>query len=89
MYHIFLIVCSIVFANAIEPKFCINCKYFKKDFFKLDEFAKCQAFPIIPDNNDYLVTGIEKKQIIDYHYCSTARNFDSMCGQEGKKYEQK
>jgi len=89
MYNIFLIFCSIVFVNAIEPKFCKNCKYFKKSFFGSDEFAKCQAFPIISNNNDYLVTGIEKKQIIDYQYCSNARMFDSMCGQEGKKYEQK
>jgi len=87
MYNIFLIFYFIVFANAIEPKFCKNCKYFKKGFFTLDEFAKCEAFPKIEEDNNYLITGIEKKQIIDYHYCSTARKFK--CGEDGKKYEQK
>jgi hypothetical protein len=91
MYNIFLVVFSIVFANAIEPKICINCKHFKKDFFTLDELAKCQAFPkILPkieENNNYLITGIQRTQNVDYHYCGTARQFDSMCGEEGKKYE--
>jgi hypothetical protein len=34
-----------------------------------------------------LVSGYNKNQYIDYNYCSTARTFGFMCGENGKYYE--
>ena len=33
--------------------------------------------------------GIREKKITTYHYCSTARDFEHLCGEEGKKFEAK
>lgn len=71
-----------------KPKFCINCKYFIKHS-NHDTFAKCSFFPR-EDNDIYmLVNGIQKDKDIKYHYCSIARNYDNMCGPEGKMYKRK
>jgi hypothetical protein len=40
------------------------------------------------DNDNYFVTG-KKENKTEYYYCSTARNFDHLCGEEGKFYKQK
>ena len=37
-------------------------------------------------NTQFLVTGISEE---DYNYCSTARKFNDMCGEEGKMYKKK
>jgi len=66
-------------------KFCINCKYSVPDKDGKPEYAKCSKFPI--ENAKFLVTGnvIDK----DFYYCSTARNFFSMCGKNATKYKKK
>ena len=78
------------------PKFCVNCKYFitSADIFSPfggnKEFGKCALFQRDnDDDNDFLVTGISKFKPIEYKYCSTARNSDSMCGSQGKFYMKK
>jgi hypothetical protein len=35
-----------------------------------------------------LVTGIKNKEEF-YYFCSTSRNFEHMCGKEGRFYEKK
>ena len=97
MKNIVITICSIFvsifYAYTIKPKFCIDCKFFRKD--KLDDkYGTCILFPKKDDdyNNDdryFLVDGIDnrKKQKIKYYLCSTSRSFDSMCGKEGKFYE--
>jgi hypothetical protein len=42
-------------------------------------------------NAKYLVTGVDDgpKVLVEYSYCSTARDLDHMCGAEGKKYKRK
>ena len=42
---------------------------------------------IVEENNDFLVNGINVSKTIEYYYCSVARI--SMCGKEGKKYEER
>jgi len=39
---------------------------------------------------EYLVTGIENKKDtqVNHYFCSTAREFPDMCGEEGKKWEE-
>ena len=72
------------------PNFCINCKFFKSDipFYFNKEFGKCTQYPKIIDEVDtnFFVTGIKKKQKIEYQYCSIVRGNEDNCGQEGKFY---
>uniref|UniRef100_A0A6C0KMQ7 Uncharacterized protein n=1 Tax=viral metagenome TaxID=1070528 RepID=A0A6C0KMQ7_9ZZZZ len=72
-------------SSSIEPKLCINCKYYVKDFFSSDKFGKCYLNPTIKDNY-FLVNGKIDNENIDLHYCSTARKFDDMCGEKAKKF---
>jgi hypothetical protein len=74
-------------ANQIIPKLCIDCKFYKKGLFTFSKFGKCTLFPTVNEPDYFLVNGKNKNNIECYHYCSTARNFDSMCGKEGKFYE--
>lgn len=71
-----------------EQRICVNCKYFKKDFWSENKFGKCELFPIEKNNKDYLVDG---KTIMPNNnfYCSTARGFDSMCGEIGNHFQKK
>lgn len=90
-----LIFCSIIFQiNSVKtkPNLCINCKHFLKPFDNYDKFGKCSFFPKkeeqMVDSKSYLVDGKHKKKLIkDYFYCSTAREFKDMCGEQGTKYE--
>lgn len=71
---------------AIQEKFCVNCRHAKTNFLGAT-YSKCTLFPIKDSNHaEYLVTG---KPYSNYNYCSTARNLDQMCGQEGKYYVKK
>jgi hypothetical protein len=73
--------------QPIEPKLCKNCKFFvKENFFTANKFGKCTLFNY-EETKYFLVDGIYEKNLENYHYCSTARNYEHMCGAEGKKYE--
>lgn len=90
MNYIFLIILSsflTAFSLQQNPKICIDCKFFSKDVFTANKFGKCLLFPYKKYDTDYLVTGINENEKPEYHYCSTARKFNYMCGEEGKKYE--
>jgi len=93
MKYVFMILYSIILtqisASQIKPKLCIGCKFYTKDFFTFSEFGKCSKFPTKPDNDYFLVNGKKNNNNIEYHYCSTSRKFDHMCGEEGKFYEKK
>jgi len=75
--------------KEINPKLCINCKYFIEDveFGKFGKFNKCSLFPKEQNNVYHLVYGIEEYN--NYFYCATTRSRDSMCGEEGKLYKRK
>lgn len=54
---------------------CTTCKFFIKDnWLNNDRAGYCKQFPI----------GETKKE---YYFCSVARGFEDMCGEQGKKYE--
>lgn len=84
--NIFVIICCIILPvfsfNEVTPKFCVNCKFFINNCIN-NIYGKCSLFPM-ETNIDYFVTGDDK--LIDFNYCSVARNRDDMCGKEGKKY---
>ena len=96
IFHFFTII-AIALA-APRAKYCKTCKYFIQDndfvFRKGDEFGKCLKFPKMnPDEQAkevktrYLVTGKKHHVSNDYLYCSTARAFEDMCGENGKYYK--
>lgn len=75
--------------KLIKPNFCFNCKYFIKDDGGDDRFAKCSLYPIIKEDNSYLVTGIDRQENVDYNYCTIARNSEKMCGKDGNMHKRK
>ena len=66
--------------HAITPKYCIHCKHFMNAPTG-PQYGKCRFFPY--EEEPDLVTG---KSTEDYRYCSTARQYESMCGKKGKHY---
>jgi len=75
----------LVCTAAFEPKLCITCKHFMKA--GNNRYSKCKKFPILVDIIEDLISGYSKHQHTDYNYCSTARTFGFMCGENGKLYE--
>ena len=91
-YIFFIIYCNILSlfsAAPIKPKLCVDCKFFTKDFFTINKFGKCSLFPKVDDINYFLVDGNKDNINSEYHYCSTSRKYDHMCGEEGKLFENK
>jgi len=87
MQYIYLVLILSVFSViSIKPKLCINCKHFNK-YFMDDKFSKCALFPIVEEDDYFLVNGKKNVKPLDYHYCSVCRIYDEMCGKDGKLYE--
>ena len=78
MKFIFLLIVPI-----FSFKFCIDCKHFITDN-KENIFGKCKMFPQIENKLNYLINGIKKD---GYSYCSSARQFEKMCGENGKMFQ--
>jgi hypothetical protein len=89
MKYIIVIICSILLPifslKTTTPKLCVNCKYFI-NYLNGNEYGKCSLFPTEVSQMNFLVTGIKN---IDYYHCSTARQYDTLCGKEGNKYKNK
>lgn len=81
LFSFFLISISYILA----PKFCVYCEHFIPKKGGNNEFGRCKKFPHDWTDN-YLITGEKKAEESNYHFCSTARKFDYMCGERGKKY---
>jgi hypothetical protein len=79
------IILPIISLRQKTPKLCINCKYFIPDN-DSGRFDKCSRFPKQSGKINYLVTGIKDGE---YFYCSTSREHDNMCGEEGKYYKKR
>ena len=86
MKIILLFCVSIV--SALD-KLCMNCKHFKRDIFTPSKYAQCKKFLIIDKNVNYLIDGKRKEETKNMYYCSTARSFDNLCGEDGTGYEAK
>ena len=90
MKNIIVIICSIIIPffslNEITPKLCVNCKFFMNNFISGKKYGKCSFFPKTEMDID-LVTGSKKDA--KYQFCSIARDYDNMCGKEGKQYVSK
>ena len=80
---LFLYVILPIVSLIPQPKLCINCKHFLPDNM-YGKYGKCFLFPKKDAKINYLVTGIVNE---DYYYCSTVRDIDTACGEEGKLYK--
>ena len=90
----YILFIEIVASNPIKPKpnLCVNCKFFTKDFLTMNKFGKCALFPKEDqeyDNRYFLVDGTKINNKQEYNFCSIARKYERMCGQEGTFYEKK
>lgn len=74
---------GIKMCKETEPPRCTNCKFFKNILPSDTSNGKCALFPIVENNLNNLVNGIEK---IGYFYCDVARKHKEMCGKSGKHY---
>ena len=72
-------------SSALDPNPCITCKHFIKT--RHSTYSKCKKFPIIIDIMHEVNYGYIKHEYIDYNFCSSARTFGFMCGENGKHYE--
>ena len=70
-----------------EPKFCKDCKYFKRDWLFSGHRCLHPKARFSYAIGDYLVTGkIERN---DYFYCHTMRTSVLKCGEEAVLFEPK
>lgn len=85
-----IVLIALVLGNShnINPKLCVNCKNFIGNYIG-NKYGKCKVFPIIFQDDEFLITGKINKIKTDYRYCSTARENKNMCGEKGIKYEEK
>ena len=74
---------------SLEPKLCINCKFFKNDLFMDDKFGKCLKSPKVNDIDYFLVSGVKPSTKKEYHFCSIVRMYNPECGPDGKLFEPK
>jgi hypothetical protein len=83
--NVLLFVIQWIVSEAIQP--CVQCKFFKKDFWNDPKFGKCTLFSTPVEDYDYLVTGMKTPKKVEYDFCSIARKYESMCGKEGKFFQ--
>lgn len=75
-----------------DTKLCKNCKYIitNKRFQPSDprklEWAKCEEYPKVVEDDSHFVTGVLKPTVVEYYSCAFARKWQDMCGPEGFKY---
>jgi hypothetical protein len=69
----------------VQPKFCVECKNFIPQGSD-KRFGKCKAFPI-EKTNFFLVTKQYEFDEHDFRHCATARNLESLCGAQGKRFK--
>lgn len=90
MNNIIMKIILLFLTNVLAfDKLCIHCKYFKKDIFTPAKYGQCKKFLIIDKNVNYLIDGKRKEETKNMYYCSTARSFDNLCGEDGTGYEAK
>ena len=88
-FFILLASMIIISCNSLTPKLCINCKYYSNLDNADSIFGKCNFFSEKISDKNYFITGEKKESIIYKSYCSTARSFEHLCGEEGKYYKKK
>lgn len=66
-----------------KTKFCVNCKHFLDSTIDT-KYGKCSLFP--REDMYFLVS---KNLDQEYKHAATARQYEDMCGKEGKLYKQK
>jgi hypothetical protein len=91
MKFIFLILVTKTLSLQLHTqKNCINCKYYIQNQYIDDKiFGKCLYNPNKLHKIFNLITGELIEDNSDYEYCTTARQFNYLCGASGKNYRPK
>jgi hypothetical protein len=79
---------SIALVNALDPVKCVDCNFFKKKFLQDPRFGKCSFFPKEVDHGDVFVTGKSDTRI-ENEYCTVARQFDTLCGNNARYFQKR
>ncbi len=66
-----------------DKRLCVNCLFFKKDYWWKNEYGKCTFFPKRNVNKNYFIDDFSVVDLPDYNYCSSARKSKNMCGEDG------
>ena len=73
-------------------KFCVDCEHYLPHITGAT-YGKCKAFPrtdsLKKAETEYMVSGFFSEAKVEYFYCSTARDTESMCGRNGTKFQGK
>jgi hypothetical protein len=73
-------------------KFCVDCEHFLPQI-NGATYGKCKAFPrtdtLKKVETDYMVSGFFSEAEVEYFYCSSAREYEHMCGRNGTKFQGK
>ena len=84
MFCFLFITLMMISCNSLEKvKFCMNCKHFLDSTIDT-KYGKCSLFP--KEDKYFLVS---KNLDKEYKHAVTAREYEDMCGKEGKLYIQK
>lgn len=85
MISIFTLLLLFVPIASLQPKLCINCKYFITDN-NMGKLGTCLLFPKERNEGLYdLVTGVD----VEYMYCYSTRAEEDLCGKKGKMFKKK
>lgn len=90
IFYNFLLLFSRMY--SIKPKLCANCKFCIKDFFEISNKGKCSLFPKAEKEEQSRFFLVDEGILIkktDYQYCNISREYQNMCGKDGKLYEEK
>jgi hypothetical protein len=83
LFVCYFLIIPVLALHEVTPKLCVNCKFFMNSFLSGNQYGKCSFFPTTKPEID-LVTGIKTEA--KHQFCSIAREYENMCGKEGKKY---
>ena len=86
-----LLLLLIIQIKSIKPIIkCSNCKYYLPNKYINDIiFSKCLYNPTKLEKVYNLITDELIKDNSDYEYCTTARNYEYLCGKDAKFYTPK
>ena len=96
MFFLFILFGVFHHIFSFEIKSCTNCKFIIRHDNEL-LYSQCFLFPKITRESEIqkkqdliklLVTGVQSKPTDIFFHCSTARDYDYMCGIDGKWYQE-
>lgn len=71
-------------------KFCVDCEHYLPHISN-PTYGRCKAFPRTYSLNKaetaYMVSGVFSEAEVEYFFCSSAREYQNMCGRNATKFQ--